>query len=683
MKFNISLKVLPLLACGMLMASCNDFLKQEPLTDITPTDYYKDATQLQAVANAFYQTVLPYHSGAGYGTFAYDNGTDNQTGSDGDSKYKKGSWKTSNDNSSWSWNNIRDINYQLNIAQSNYENGLIAGDENKIRQYIGELHFFRAYAYFSLYKSFGDLPIVTEAMPDNEAILVAANKRSPRNEVARFILADLDSAVTYMEPDGWEATTRISPAVAHLFASRVALFEGSWLTNFAGTPFVPNGEGWPGKSKDYNANYQYPKGSVEAEAKYFFKKAVDEAAIVGDAYVGKLDKNTGIVPQSLSDTNPYFYKFGNTDMSAYPEVLLWKAYNKGKGVTDNIEVAVNRGNTYTGFTRGMIDAFLMEDGKPTYAHHDGYVYEDTTTYAVVRNRDPRLFIFLKRPGQKNVLQGEDNTIAAEQVRPIEPVPQVFTRSFDVTYTTGYAIRKGGTFNQNLAENQAGYTASITFRATEALLNYIEAQYMLDSHLNAKSISYWKAIREAAGFTGEAADPQTTIAATDMAQEIKGYTDGSGTQYDWGAFSAGKALTDPTLYSIRRERRTELMAEGLRWMDLIRWRSLDQLMKQPYQLEGFHLWNTPMEKWYTEKQLVDDGSVTATVSSRKLTEYFRPYQIVSTNMLYNGMTWSMAQYLQPMPLRQFMLTAPDHKTYADSPLYQNPYWPMEPDEATEQ
>lgn len=594
MKFNISLKVLPLLACGMLMASCNDFLKQEPLTEITPTDYYKDATQLQAVANAFYQTVLPYHSGAGYGTFAYDNGTDNQTGSDGDSKYKKGSWKTSNDNSSWSWNNIRDINYQLNIAQSNYENGLIAGDENKIRQYIGELHFFRAYAYFSLYKSFGDLPIVTEAMPDNEAILVAANKRSPRNEVARFILADLDSAVTYMEPDGWEATTRISPAVAHLFASRVALFEGSWLTNFAGTPFVPNGEGWPGKAKDYNANYQYPTGSVEAEAKYFFKKAVDEAAIVGDAYVGKLDKNTGIVPQSLSDTNPYFYKFGNTDMSAYPEVLLWKAYNKGKGVTDNIEVAVNRGNTYTGFTRGMIDAFLMEDGKPTYAHHDGYVYEDTTTYAVVRNRDPRLFIFLKRPGQKNVLQGEDNTIAAEQVRPIEPVPLVFTRSFDVTYTTGYAIRKGGTFNQNLAENQAGYTASITFRATEALLNYIEAQYMLDHHLDAKSISYWKAIREAAGFTGEAADPQTTIAATDMAQELKGYTDGSGTQYDWGAFSAGKALTDPTLYSIRRERRTELMAEGLRWMDLIRWRSLDQLMKQPYQLEGFHLWNTPME-----------------------------------------------------------------------------------------
>jgi hypothetical protein len=34
-------------------------------------------------------------------------------------------------------------------------------------------------------------------------------------------------------------------------------------------------------------------------------------------------------------------------------------------------------------------------------------------------------------------------------------------------------------------------------------------------------------------------------------------------------------------------------------------ALDKLMKQPYQLEGFHLWNTPMEKWYTGKQLVVD------------------------------------------------------------------------------
>ena len=668
MKFNISLKVLPLLACGMLMASCNDFLKQEPLTDITPTDYYKDATQLQAVANAFYQTVLPYHSGAGYGTFAYDNGTDNQTGSDGDSKYKKGSWKTSNDNSSWSWNNIRDINYQLNIAQSNYENGLIAGDENKIRQYIGELHFFRAYAYFSLYKSFGDLPIVTEAMPDNEAILVAANKRSPRNEVARFILADLDSAVTYMEPDGWEATTRISPAVAHLFASRVALFEGSWLTNFAGTPFVPNGEGWPGKAKDYNANYQYPTGSVEAEAKYFFQKAVDEAAIVGDAYVGKLDKNTGIVPQSLSDTNPYFYKFGNTDMSAYPEVLLWKAYNKGKGVTDNIEVAVNRGNTYTGFTRGMIDAFLMKDGKPIY--NSAYTYSDQTIADVATNRDPRLTIFLKVPGQKNVFK---NMSAPEDHYVIdEPYPTITTRNAENDYSTGYAIRKGGTFDKANTGNGNCYNAAEIFRATEALLNYMEAEYMLTNSLSGKVLEYWKDVRKAAGFTGDAVNPQVTIDATEMSKETA----------DWGSYSAGKQLTDKILYNIRRERRCELISEGLRGMDLQRWRSYDQLMTTPAHMEGIHLWNTPMQSWYNN--LNADGSSNANVSSSSLSEYYRPLEVnmTATNSYKDGFTWHMAHYLQPLPIKQFLLTASDYASVEKSPLYQNPYWPTSAGQSAE-
>ena len=689
MKINKSLKVIPLLACSLMLASCSDFLDQQPKAEITPTDYYQSEIQVQTVANAFYQNVLPSHDGAGYGTFAYDNGTDNQTGADGDTKFVKGQWKTSNDNGNWAWGNVRDINYQLNTILGYYNDGKISGNDAKIRQYIGELYFFRAYSYFSLYKNFGDLPIIKEALPDDEAALVEASNRSPRNEVARFILSDLQEAVNYMEPTGYEATTRISPAVAHLFASRVALFEASWLTNFAGTAFVPNGEGWPGKTKSYNANYQYPSGSVEAEAKYFFEQAMSEAEKVGDEYVGKLSQNSCVVPQKDADVNNYFYMFGSTDMSTFPDVLLWRQYSKGKGITNNIEVAVNRGDIYTGFTRGMIDAFLMEDGKPTYASHvdaDGakYVYEDTTTNAVVKHRDPRLALFLKRPGQKNVFKNLDFMGAADQVRPIEPIPLIYTRSFDVTYTTGYTIRKGGSFDQALAQNQSGYTGSITFRATEALLNYIEAQYMHDHTLNAKSIEYWTAIRKAAGFRGEAANPQTTIAATDMTQEIKGYTDGSGTQYDWGAFSAGKPLTDATLYSIRRERRTELMAEALRWMDLIRWRSLDQLVKQPYQIEGIHLWNTPMQKyWYTEDQLIDDGSQNSTVSSRKLSEYFRPYQILESNLLYKGMTWSMAQYLQPMPLRQFMLTAPDHKTYGDSPLYQNPYWPMEPDEAAEQ
>ncbi|MCH3994897.1 MAG: RagB/SusD family nutrient uptake outer membrane protein [Prevotella sp.] len=676
-------------AISGLMVSCSDFLDQQPPSQIVPGDFYLTDDQVQAVANAFYENVLPSHTDAGYGTFDADNSTDNQTGTDGDTKYVKNNWRVGQDNGYWSWTNVRQENYQLDTIMSNYKAKRISGEDAKIRQYIGELYFFRAYSYFTLLQNFGDIPIITAALKDDQDILVKASKRSPCNEVARFILNDCDSAISYLEPDGGEATTRISPAVTHLFASRVALFEGSWLTNFAGTPFVPNGPNWPGAKKDYNQNYHFPAGSLEAEAKFFFKKAMEESEKVGDVYASQLSVNSGIVPQSISDENPYFYMFGNTDMSPYKEVLLWRQYSKSSGITDNIEVAVQHGDIYTGFTRSLIESFLMKDGKPIYASHTDetgqpYFYEDTTTNAVVRNRDPRLFVFLKRPGQKNVFKNLDFTAGADQVINPEPVPKIYTRDFATCYTTGYAMRKGGTFDQALCQNQAGYTASITFRATEALLNYIEAQYMLDHQLNGTSLSYWKAIRTAAGFKGEATDPMVTINATDMAQEVKGYSNGSGTEYDWGAFTAGKPLTDKVLYSIRRERRCELMAEGLRWMDLIRWRSLDQLKKQPFHLEGIHLWNTPMEKyWYTPDQLVADGSVNATVSPKSASEYFRPYEILKTNLLYNGMTWQMAQYLQPLPIHQFILTSSDHASVDKSPLYQNPYWPTESDMPAEQ
>lgn len=88
----------------------------------------------------------------------------------------------------------------------------------------------------------GDLPILTQAIDNDETALIEANKRSPRNEVARFILKDLDLAAEYMTPNFEPRHTRISQDCAYLMKSRVALFEGSWLTNFKDTPFVPNGK---------------------------------------------------------------------------------------------------------------------------------------------------------------------------------------------------------------------------------------------------------------------------------------------------------------------------------------------------------------------------------------------------------------------------------------------------------
>ena len=212
----------------------------------------------------------------------------------------------------WKWENIRNINYSLNTVLGHYQRGEISGSDQSIRQYIGELYFFRAYSYFTMLQMWGDLPIIKEALPDDNAILVAANTRSPRNEVARFIINDLDSARICMTQNFDTRKNRLSPDVATLVKSRVALFEASWLKYFKGTPFVPNGEGWPGKNKDYNANYEYPSGSIDNEIAYFYQVASESAEEVADKYIGSLTQNTGTVPQSEADPeNPYFSMFGS------------------------------------------------------------------------------------------------------------------------------------------------------------------------------------------------------------------------------------------------------------------------------------------------------------------------------------------------------------------------------------
>lgn len=661
--YKLFLLALPILGA----TSCNDYLEQVPPSYLTPENFYTSEDQVQAAANKFYQDILPGHGGWDYGTYITDNNTDNQMSLYPDDKFGTGLWKVSNTNGDWNWGNVRNVNYQLGQIVEKYKAGQISGSDNNLRQYIGELYFFRAYAYFTLLQRFGDLPIITKALPDDEAVLVAADKREPCNEVARFIISDLDTAMTYMPKSGF-ATTRVTYDAANLFKSRVALYEGSWLTNFAGTPFVPNGKGWPGAAK--NADYKYPSGSIEAEAKYFFTTAAKAAEQVAEKYKGNLSVNTGKVPQSLDDpTNPYLSIWGSTDDSKVPDVILWRQYSKSLGVRNDVEVAVQKGNIGTGFTRSLIESYLMKDGKPIYASQ--YEYVDTSLNKVRTNRDPRLSVFLKAPGDINCFKNVDDVSGDHWTR-VETVPAITNTNAEDGYITGYTIRKGMTFDRALTANGGSYNVCVVFRATEALLNYMEAEYMLTKSLSGKVLEYWEDVRRAAGFTGEAVNPMTTINATDMSKETR----------DWGAYSAGQLLSDKALYNIRRERRCELIAEGLRGMDLQRWRSYDQLMKTPAHTEGIHLWGSPMEKWYNN--LVANGSNSSNVSSPELSAYLRPHEkIKANNSFFNGLTWHMAHYLEPLPIRQFLLTASDHATVSESPLYQNPYWPTTPDAPAEQ
>lgn len=671
---------IPVLALALMagFTSCDDFLDREPLSTVEPEIYFTQASQLESYANQLYENILPSHGNWSYGIFGEDSGTDNQTGATANDRYAEGLWKVPNkDDDNWKFEWIYRCNFFLENVLQRYgakEDGsenTITGDLASIKHYIGEVYFLRACEYFKRYRKYGDFPIITEPLADDMEALRESNKRMPRTEVAQFILNDLERAYNYLSAKEM-ATTRINKDAALLLRSRVALFEGTWLKYFKGTALVPNGEGWPGVSKEYNKGYQFKHGTIDDEINYFLEQAIKDSETIAEAYKGGL-KDAGELRQSVEDpANPYYDMFAQEDLSSVSEVLLWRQYGRSL-VTHNVNVAANRGNYMNGVTRGLVNNFLMKDGLPvykhgTYADGDDYYKGDKTIADVRENRDDRLRLFLKEPNQVSILYEDIEGVEASMT---EPVPNITETNAERGYNTGYALRKGGSFDQKHYANGGGYTAAVCYRATEALLNYMEAYYERYGNRGGHVDEYWNRLRQRGGISGTI---DNTIAHTDMSEEAKN---------DWGAYSAGNVLADKTLYNIRRERRCELMAEGLRYMDLCRWRAMDQMMTTPYFVEGIHIWNTPMEDWYIDKKtgksiLIADGSDNATMSSRDKSEYVRPYQKNTKQIGYDGFHWHMAHYLNPLPVNQFLVTAPDGQTIEDSPLYQNPYWPVTAD-----
>jgi hypothetical protein len=187
---------------------------------------------------------------------------------------------------------------------------------------------------------------------------------------------------------------------------------------------------------------------------------------------------------------------------------------------------------------------------------------------------------------------------------------------------------------------------------EVYLNYIEAYYERYKNLGGNCDQYWKALRRRVGVDE---DYNKTIANTDLSKEN-----------DLAVWSKGVEVS-PTLYNIRRERRCELLAEGLRLFDLKRWRSLDKMVD--YQPEGFNLWGGSIREMYSADNLKAD-----LVSQSSISDYVHPLQIKATSLVYNGYDFPKPHYLEPIPISEFLLTVSD----GASTLYQNPGWPTNAD-----
>lgn len=643
------------MGAALLMCSCNDFLEREPLSFKSEEAYFHTAEDFKLSVNDLYK-YLPQNNSIWGGTYTEDCRSDNQCSASYYAIFlSNGDYKTqtqNNNNNIWNFDRLRAINYSLNKIEEALDG---ADDQTMARHYLGEAYFFRAYEYFRLLRNYGDLPLITTIMADDKAALTAASKRHPRNEVARFIISDLKKAISLLQDKSPESG-RINQDAAYALLSRVALYEGSWERYHAGTCFVPGNPKWPGTTTW--PNFQFEAGSAENEVNYF----LDEAIAAADHVAAKRPLD--------ADYQAMFNNY-TTEFPEGSEVILARYYQKG--VLSHSCSAFLKNGGGCGATRALVNSFLMANGLPIYALGSGYKGDATDTYTEFQGRDTRLTGSVRAAGRYINTSVDPETGKNVNDTVFYNKPYIYNSGNEKS-TTGYDICKWlvGDYSLDLYksrdytnEQRTQYnctTAVPIFRAAECYLNYLEAYYMRYGNLGGNCDAYWKALRQRAGVS---TDYAKTIANTNLANEN-----------DLAVYSKG-VLIDATLYNIRRERRCEFIAEGLRFDDLKRWRSLD--MMQNYQPEGFRLWGTKNEALYTNRTRELSPDV---VSQSGLSNYVRPLQVAASSAAYGGYSFPKPHYLEPIPIGEFLLViSPDGVTNTSagkSVLYQNPGWPTEAD-----
>lgn len=65
---------------------------------------------------------------------------------------------------------------------------------------------------------------------------------------------------------------------------------------------------------------------------------------------------------------------------------------------------------------------------------------------------------------------------------------------------------------------------------------------------------------------------------------------------------------------------------------------------------------------------------STMSAPSLSLYIRPYEKTPTSLVFNGYRWTLAHYLNPIAVQNFLIIT-ENNDATGSPIYQNPGWPI--------
>ena len=271
-----------------------------------------------------------------------------------------------------------------------------------------------------------------------------------------------------------------------------------------------------------------------------YEKFLNECATASKLFIDN-------APYAIYQTGAQPYRDLFSSMNAIEEeVILARDYDRSQNVMHEAN-ANTLSPTYgrPGMNKKIVNSYLMTNGD-RFTDQPGY--ETMQYYDEMQNRDPRLTQTVVGPGYMRI-----NSDA------------VSSPNFGAS-TTGYQITKWVT-----DASGDGYMGSsndyILFRAAEVYLNYAEAKAELGTLTQEDLEISIKKIRDRVGMPNIDMDAANANPDPYLCALESGYQNVTG---------PNKGV----ILEIRRERTIELLLEGFRYYDIIRWKE-GKVFEQPY------------------------------------------------------------------------------------------------------
>lgn len=498
---------------------------------------------------------------------------------------------------------------RINILIAGVE-GSSLPEETK-NHWLGVGRFFRGMEYSKLVRTFGDVPFYDkEVMSDDVAQLY--KPRDSREYVMDKVLEDFTFAANNVRTsDGTDGLT-VNRSVVDAYMSKVFLFEGTWQ--------------------------KYREKNNEYAAKYL-NVAKDAAARVMDGTSGK----------TYSISNDYKALTTSLDLAGNSEIILYRSYVSGVKMHAEMSWQIEQVQA-SAPSKSLVESYLTTNGLPIHQSGNSDYKGDKTIKDELTNRDPRL------------LANVADSLCINGVVSLYGIGGYLGNRFINEDLIGTA---DGQSNTNV-------TDAPIMKLNEVMLNYIEAaaeladmsQYTLSQTDFDNTIN---AIRKRASVNM----PALTLSGNQLS--VNGVVINDPDRDLGNPNVPGDYEVSPILWEIRRERRVELVYEGLRFDDLRRWSKLwySDMVLNPKVNMGAYVDKAAYVAEYNAAHGTEiKADQLAVVLDGGETGYIIPIQAQSLKR-----TFAEKDYLYPIPKGQISL----YKSKADQvgdqslKLEQNPGW----------